>query len=194
MNENRFNFKLNFFLTFFLVLAAVFSFWFFVSLPLMKSADKFLEDFRTSRNLLASSIQKEDRYDELKRLNQEVESKLPALAGTVLSEENVLDFVVSLEDLARSSKVFLTIGQAPSVPAVKGDNFGVLSFRLNVWGRSPNLYQFLHLLENLDFWTSIEEVRIVKLNDFTLPTGPGFAGLALNDVSAVINLNVFLGD
>ena len=192
MEEKQYKFK--FFLTVFLAAAAILAFWFFISLPLIKNAEKLNRDFELSRELLAALNQKEARFAELKNLGQEVESEFPALAEMVLSEKNILDFVVSLENLARLSKVVLTIDSLPSALPGQGGSFRVLPFRLNVWGSFPNFYQFFRSLENFDFWVNIEEIKIAKLNNFTLPAGPRFGNLTTDDVSAIINLGAFFSD
>ncbi len=192
MEEKRF--KLKFFAAVFFAVATVSAFWFFISSPLAERAEKFVLDLERSRELLAALNQKEARFAELKNLNSEVESEFPALEQTVLSEKNILEFVVLLEDLARSSKVVLAIDPPASASGRQGESFRILTFRLNVWGGFPNFFQFFRSLENLDFWANIEEVKVAVIDDFSLPVGPRFGGLAANDVSAIIVLNVFLSD
>lgn len=192
MRENQF--KIKFFTAVFFAAAASSAFWFFISFPLMKKAEKAIFDLERSRQILAALNQKEARFEELKNLSAEVEGEFLKLSQTVLSEKNILEFVVLLENLASSSGVILAIDSPTAVPGRSGESFRVLTFRLNVWGRFPDFYQFFRSLENLDFWVNVEEVKIAKLSGFTLPVSPKFSGVAINDISAVINLKVFLSD
>lgn len=189
MKENQLKFK--FFLTASSVLAVILAFYLFIDLPLLNNVNKFKRNLFNTRELLAILKMKESQFSELKSLDEEVEKNFSLVAGTVLAEKDLLDFVVLLENLARSHKVILTIDQLPSPTFSSVQNFGVLSLRLNLWGAFPNLYRFLQSLENMNLWLNVDAIKMVKLTSLTLPVGPQFTGLTFNDLSAMVDLSVF---
>lgn len=189
-------FQLKFVVTVFGSAVIVLIFWLFVSWPLMKKADELRRDFELTRELLTILKRKESHFEEIKELDREVMKDFPILSRTIVSEANLSDFVVSLENLAHSAGVILTIDSLPS--AARGQEregtLRNLAFRLNVWGDFPAFYKFFRSLENFNYWVNIEEVKISRLDNFMLPTGPTFEKLTTKDIGAKINLSVFIGD
>ncbi|MDP1629656.1 MAG: hypothetical protein Q8L57_03485 [bacterium] len=182
--------KVKFFLTLFVLAAAILTFWLSIISPLFKNIDKLKRDFRTDQKLLAILAEKERRFEELKRLNQEVEKNFAAIAETLLAKKDIFDFVVLLEDLARNSRIVLTIDHLPQLP--EADKFA--SFRLTLWGSDVNIYKFLWSVENLKFWVNLNEIKITKLSAFTLPVGLKFSGLTVDDISSIVQISVFFSN
>lgn len=120
---------------------------------------------------IAASELKQKNIRELDRILQSVSPDLDKINDIFISEKEVVRFIENLEKISLLAGTDLTIKSA-SLPAKNGTKEP--DFELNLAGGFSRNFQYLALLENMNFQIKLEKVRFVKNDKKTWDAEIGF--------------------
>ena len=125
----------------------------------LRPPSKNQETVRSLKTEIAASELKQKNIRELDRILQSVSPDLEKINAIFVSEKEVARFIENLEKIALLSGTDLMIESA-SLPGK--DGIKEPAFELNIAGGFGRNFQYLALLENMNFQIKLEKVRFVK--------------------------------
>ena len=104
--------------------------------------------------------EQESRLASMERLVMETEAERAELAGLILKEEDVVDFLALIETLGKEQGV---VFKTESLKPIEGKTtFDELELNLSVTGKEKNVLNMLRLLESLPYKSSVERVSFSR--------------------------------
>lgn len=108
---------------------------------------------------------------------------------SLLTEETQLDFIESLEDIARANNVQQNI---EILSKKVQTNSEPLNFKISVWGSFDNFMRYLICLENNPFYNDAASIQIDRMDEAgTTKFKDANVSFAAGDINAIINISVY---
>lgn len=131
--------------------------WFYAH-SLLKGQDEIIKQQRQKLALNEKSFQ---NSSSLKVLLEEIKGEKQVIDDIFINRENVINFIESLESLAKQTDVLIKIG---SVNIENAKN-GSLNLQINLRGDFRQTFHYLVLLENLPYLIDVERVNFRKVEE-----------------------------
>lgn len=161
--------------------------WFLTSKII--NASKFLEEKKAALDAVFKGW--EQMAHEQRDL-QKIKPQLEQIDSALVSPEEPIEFINSLENLAQKTSNLYQINVATQ-PAQKGkaSEAKSLSLQISLAGSFTNLMHFLKYLENLKYFTQVESLQISQASG-AIAGKPEWKEVPPGSASGVINLKAFI--
>jgi Tfp pilus assembly protein PilO len=161
---------------------------FFLIRPLVAKVKAVSDNFIEKNNSLASFEERGTDY--LARLRGEyldIESQIPEINKYFLFPNEVIDFILAIEEIATLSSNYQEIKEVGS------SEEDILSFQILLRGNFPNLIKFLARLENMEYFIDIHSLQITRITERER-SGLEKEGIMVlvGDVKSTINIGVYV--
>lgn len=145
-------------ISFFVILnLVIISAWFFLFTSINKKKDRV----ELLQNDVAKRVSRQNELSQLKLLVDDVREEKNKLATVFINENNIVDFIESLEGIAEASKVDLRL-RSVNVASGKAKNT-ITQFNIN--GEFENVFHYIALLETAPYQILFNKVSFVNKED-----------------------------
>ncbi len=142
--------------------------------------------YLSDQETLISIRQKVNRLNELEKENKKAESAIPQFEQTLINDAHLVNFIETLENLARSQRVSFGIQLINNRNTY--NNFPANFFQIAISGSYQNALRYILSLENKPFYLTIDNVQLRRLESRDLFSK---SELKPGDVSASLTVVVF---
>ncbi len=132
--------------------------FFLVIKPLFKEIKGFSQKIENQKESLEKLYTKGQTLGETKKIFKEIEEKIPILKNTFLLEGEELEFITTLEKIAKENE----IDQKISIETKQNfkERYKFLPVSLSLKGSFENLIKYFLKIESLDFYFNIDSLTL----------------------------------
>ena len=170
------------------ILSLVFSlfffslFFFFLILPKFKEIKEIFKEISQKELELAQIENRQKEIEKFKKTFPEIKENLLNFKNSFVNPEIPIDFVESIEKMAKDLKIPIQI-------SILTSSKEKISFQVKGAGFPENVFKFIEKIENSNFLIQIEKIRISKFTEAELKMKE-FEGFSKNDLKFEISLSV----
>ncbi len=144
-----------FFLIFFLLI------FLFLIFPTLKELKRISREILQTNLKLEEIERRQEEIEKFKKLPSEIKENLSKFENFLVNKEIPIDFVEFLEKMAKD----LNIQSQISISSFSKDS---ISFQIKGVSSPENVFKFIEKVENCNYLTQIEKIRISKLTESEL--------------------------
>ena len=162
-----------------------------VAVPLLEKIKTASQEYSANQKALFKLGKKAAMIKDLKKNYEARQADLSEIEGVFLSQEEIVKFISTLEEIALQTNNIFEIqiaqsgGQEEKTPSV--------DFNISLSGGFPNLIRFIAYLEDTPYppyrLISLEKLTVRRLTEQSLIALP--AGLMAGDIQSVLNIKIF---
>jgi len=121
--------------------------------------DKEGEELKRQMEVIGKDKLMQEQYYSLQEILNQTKSEHTELANYLLTKDNTINFLNEIETMARDMGLKLTTDSL-AVSALPNPQFEAIDLRIRVEGERTTLLAFLSVLENLPYFSRINELNL----------------------------------